>query len=109
MLALRVTVPGPAGVGLLELVEAAVRAGHPDVAARVLEQFSSRPRTCNPPWALGLATRSRALTSTGPVAEEHHHEAIELLRDSGADIRGFYRRDGAATGASLMARNPPSG
>ena len=33
-------------------------------------------------WALGLAARSRALTSTGPAAEEQYREAIERLAKS---------------------------
>ncbi|WP_214407537.1 helix-turn-helix transcriptional regulator, partial [Pseudonocardia lacus] len=45
-----------------------------------LEQLDMRARASGSRWALGLAARSRALVSTGPTAEEHYHEAIELLR-----------------------------
>jgi DNA-binding CsgD family transcriptional regulator len=63
-----------------ELVEAASRAGHPERAADALDQLSSRALASGTPWGLGLAARSRALVSTGRVAEEHHREAIERLR-----------------------------
>ncbi|WP_110851919.1 ATP-binding protein [Georgenia satyanarayanai] len=66
-------------VALPELVEAASRAGQPDRAAVALERLSVRARASGTEWALGLAARSRALTSTGPAAEEHYREAIERL------------------------------
>ncbi|WP_440070023.1 AAA family ATPase [Streptosporangium sp. OZ121] len=68
--------------GLPELIEASVRAGEPARAALALEQFSSRADACGTSWALGLAARSRALTSTGPDAEKHYREAIERLDKS---------------------------
>lgn len=68
-------------LALPELVEAAVRAGRPERAAAALEQLGTRARASGTPWALGLETRSRALVSTGPVAEEHYREAIERLRN----------------------------
>lgn len=66
-------------VALPELVEAASRAGQPERAAVALEQLSARAHASGTEWALGLAARSRALTSTGPTAEEHYREAIERL------------------------------
>ncbi|MEV4715344.1 AAA family ATPase [Micromonospora sp. NPDC049374] len=68
--------------GLPELIEASVRAGDPARAALALEQFTSLADACGTSWALGLAARSRALTSTGPEAEEHYREAIERLGKS---------------------------
>ena len=44
-------------------------------------ELSSRAHASGTAWALGLAARSRALTSTGPVAEGHYREAIEQLRN----------------------------
>jgi DNA-binding CsgD family transcriptional regulator len=44
-----------------------------------MELLRSRARASGTQWALGLAARSRALTSTGPAAEEHYREAIERL------------------------------
>ena len=64
---------------LSELVEAAVRAGRPERAATALEELSARAHASGTPWALGLAARARALTSTGPVAEEHYRTAVEHL------------------------------
>lgn len=67
-------------LALPELIEAASRAGQPERAALALEQLSSRARASGTDFALGLAARSRALTSAGPAAEEHYREAIERLR-----------------------------
>ena len=73
---------GLSNIALPELVEAAVRAGQPDVAASAMEEFTSRAGACSTAWALGLAARSRALTSVGPDAEQHYREAIERLGQS---------------------------
>jgi DNA-binding CsgD family transcriptional regulator len=73
-------------LGLPELIEASVRVGDPESAARALERFSSRARASGTAWALGLEARSRALTITGPAAEEFYLEAIAHL--SGSRIAG---------------------
>jgi DNA-binding CsgD family transcriptional regulator len=67
---------------LPELVEAAIRAGEPARAAAALERLSSRARASGTPWALGLEAGSRALTTTGPAAEDLYREAIEQLTKS---------------------------
>ncbi|GAA3223955.1 LuxR family transcriptional regulator [Pseudonocardia petroleophila] len=64
---------------LPELVEAAARAGQPERAEAGCRQLDIRARAGGTPWALGLAARSRALVGTGPAAEQHYREAIELL------------------------------
>ncbi|AWB94110.1 ATP-binding protein [Aeromicrobium chenweiae] len=64
---------------LPELVEAASRAGDLERAAGALEELSSRARASGTEFALGLAARSRALTTVGPDAEVHYCEAIERL------------------------------
>lgn len=66
-------------VALPELVEAAARAGQPEHADAALDRLTSRANASGTQWALGMAARSRALTSTGPDAEAHYREAIERL------------------------------
>lgn len=65
---------------LHELVEAAIRAGDTESACRAMEELSMRARAGGTEWALGVAARSRALTSTGGQAEELYREAIERLQ-----------------------------
>ena len=62
-----------------ELIEAASRAGQPGRAADALEALASRAQASGTEWALGLAARSRALTTGGAAAEPHYREAIERL------------------------------
>ena len=66
---------------LHELVEAATRAGDPETACHAMEELSMRARASGTEWALGVAARSRALTSTGVTAEELYREAIERLQN----------------------------
>lgn len=63
-----------------ELIEAAWRTGEPERAAAALEQLGSRARAARTPWALGMAARSQALTSTGSSAEAQFREAIAHLQ-----------------------------
>jgi DNA-binding CsgD family transcriptional regulator/tetratricopeptide (TPR) repeat protein len=70
------------GVGawaLVELIEAAARAGRPDEAAAALERLSGRARHSGTNWALGMERRSQALLSEGRIAEDLYVEAIERL------------------------------
>ncbi|WAP50952.1 LuxR C-terminal-related transcriptional regulator [Arthrobacter sp. ATA002] len=62
-----------------EFIEAACRSGRQESAAEALEQLTTRALASGTPWGLGLAARSRALTSTGPEAEENYREAIKQL------------------------------
>jgi DNA-binding CsgD family transcriptional regulator len=64
---------------LSELVEAAARAGEPELALAALEQFSERTRLSGADWGLGVEARSRALLSDGLSAEDLYREAIERL------------------------------
>jgi DNA-binding CsgD family transcriptional regulator len=73
--------PPHTNLGLPELIEAAARAGKLERATTAVDELSRRARAAGTPWALGLAARSRALTSTGPAAEAHYREAIDLLGD----------------------------
>jgi DNA-binding CsgD family transcriptional regulator len=70
---------GYGGTSLLELVEAATRAGKPEVAAAALPLLEERTRAAGTDWALGILARSRALTAPGGDAEAHYREAIERL------------------------------
>nr|WP_202980495.1 LuxR family transcriptional regulator [Microbacterium caowuchunii] len=69
-------------VALPELIEASVRTGEPERAAVALEELSARARASDTSWARGLEARSRALTVTGPGAEDHYREATARLDDS---------------------------
>jgi len=65
--------------GLVELIEAAVRSGAPELAAdayRRLLEMAERTRT---DWGLGITARSRALLTDGDSAEAFHRDAIERL------------------------------
>jgi DNA-binding CsgD family transcriptional regulator len=70
---------GYAGRALAELVEAAMRAGHPEVAFAALEQLEERTAAAGTYWALGVQARSQALVSEGDVAEAQYRQAIERL------------------------------
>jgi DNA-binding CsgD family transcriptional regulator len=65
--------------GSAELIEAAVRSGNPEPAARALGQLSETARTGGTDWALGVEARSRALMIEGEAAEPLYLEAIERL------------------------------
>ena len=69
-------VPGWAAA---ELVEAAVRSGHDDVAADALRRLAERTTPSGTDWARGVEARSRALLSDGDAAERLYLESIELL------------------------------
>jgi DNA-binding NarL/FixJ family response regulator len=63
---------------LPERIEAAVRTGDQELAARALRQFEST--VCEESdWGLGLVARCRALVSDDGAAEQHYVEAIDRL------------------------------
>jgi DNA-binding CsgD family transcriptional regulator len=64
---------------LPELIEAAVRSGHPERAAGPLRELSEISRASGTEWALGIESRSRALLNEGEAAERLYREAIERL------------------------------
>jgi DNA-binding CsgD family transcriptional regulator len=64
---------------LPELVEAAVRAGDPELARDALERLAESTQPARTDFALGIEARSRALVSDAAAAEELHREAIERL------------------------------
>lgn len=65
--------------GLVELIEAAVRSGSPELATDALAQLSEATRASGTDWALGVEARSRALVSEGDTAERLYREAIDRL------------------------------
>jgi DNA-binding CsgD family transcriptional regulator len=67
------------GASLPELVEAATRAGLPEIAAAALLRLEERTRAAGTDWALGVLARSRALVSDGEDADGLYREAIERL------------------------------
>jgi RNA polymerase sigma factor (sigma-70 family) len=65
--------------GMAELIEAAVRAGTPELAADTHRRLVETTRASGTDWALGIATRSRALLVEGQRAEDLYVEAINRL------------------------------
>jgi DNA-binding CsgD family transcriptional regulator len=73
---------GLAGVPIVllsELIEAAVRSGHPDRAAGPLVYYAQIARAVDTEWALGTYARSAAMLTEGAEAERLYQEAIERL------------------------------
>jgi DNA-binding CsgD family transcriptional regulator len=65
--------------GLTELIEAAVRCGDAELAARTLDHLSAMARASGTEWVSGLEARSRALLAEGDTAETLYREAIDRL------------------------------
>lgn len=70
--------------GLPNLVEAATRAGEPDVAEQALHDLGIRARAAGGPLALGIHARSAALVASDGDAEALYRAAIEQLARSSA-------------------------
>jgi DNA-binding CsgD family transcriptional regulator len=64
---------------LVELIEAAVRSGNPELAADALGRLTQTTAASGTDWALGIEARSRALLTEGQAAETLYREAIERL------------------------------
>jgi DNA-binding CsgD family transcriptional regulator len=64
---------------MVELIEAAVRAGTPELAVETHRRLLEMTRASGTDWALGLEARSRALLSEGDVAENLYREALTRL------------------------------
>jgi DNA-binding CsgD family transcriptional regulator len=65
--------------GLAELIESAVRAGTPDLAANAFQRLTAKAQACQTSWALGIEARSRALLSQDDDAEPAFRAAITHL------------------------------
>jgi DNA-binding CsgD family transcriptional regulator len=70
---------GPLNWGLVELIEAAVRAGTPELAADSRSRLAEMTKVSGTDWALGVAARSEALLVEDQRAEELYLEAIDRL------------------------------
>jgi DNA-binding CsgD family transcriptional regulator len=66
-------------LALVELTEAAVRSGKPELAADALARLSKATAASGTDWPLGVEARSRALLAEGEAAETLYREAIERL------------------------------
>jgi ATP/maltotriose-dependent transcriptional regulator MalT len=89
--------------GMIELIESAARTGRTDLAAETLQRLTTKAQACRTDWALGLEARSRALLSTGDVAEHSFREAIGHL--SRARVAGELARAYLLYGEWLRREN----
>ena len=64
---------------MAELIEAAVRAGSPEVVGDAHRRLVSMTHASGTDWAAGIASRSEALLAEGPPAEDLYVEAIDRL------------------------------
>jgi DNA-binding CsgD family transcriptional regulator len=78
--------PAITGYTLVETVEAAARCNNVAIAADALATLVARAEASESDTALGLAARSRALTTDGPVAESEYRKAITYLEKSPAAV-----------------------
>jgi ATP/maltotriose-dependent transcriptional regulator MalT len=62
-----------------ELIEAAARTGHADVAAGALQRLTETTQPSGNDLALGVEARCRALLSDGETADRLYQEAIDRL------------------------------
>ena len=65
--------------GMVELIEATVRAGTPELAVDARSRLAEMARVSGTDWALGIAARSEALFAEDERAEELYVEAVERL------------------------------
>ncbi|MGW6278378.1 LuxR C-terminal-related transcriptional regulator [Kribbella sp. NPDC055071] len=69
----------PSNWHLAELIEAAVRAGTPELAADAHHRLVAMTEASGTDWALGIAARCQALLTDGKHAEAFYVEAIQRL------------------------------
>ena len=75
---------GPAPSALVELIEAAARAGSPEGGTDAMQRLAESTSVSDTEWALGMEARSRALLSEGETADRLYREAIDRLGRSRA-------------------------
>jgi DNA-binding CsgD family transcriptional regulator len=71
------------GWALVELVEAAARAGEADVARDAFHRLAEMTTPSGTDWGLGVQARSQALLSAGDEAERLYLEALDRLARAG--------------------------
>ncbi|MGW3853007.1 LuxR C-terminal-related transcriptional regulator, partial [Streptomyces fagopyri] len=64
---------------LAELIEAALRTGHRDLADEALRELCRTTRHCSSDWAAGIEAHCRALTADGADADDLYRAALERL------------------------------
>jgi DNA-binding CsgD family transcriptional regulator len=74
-------------VGFPNMIEAAVRSGHLDVARQAFAEYSARASTMGTPLSYGMRARTEALLTEDSSAASLYEEAIELLASSRADLQ----------------------
>src|SRR5262249_58354075 len=98
--------PLPATFAAPDLVEAAVRAGHPGAAPDAVARLERWATATAVPWGLALVATCRGLLSDGDTAEGHFARALEL---HAAASRPFDRaRTQLACGQALRRARRPS-
>ncbi len=70
---------GLATWSMVELIEAAARAGQPGRATEALARLAEYTSAAGTDWALGIEARSRALLDDGELADRLYREAIQRL------------------------------
>jgi DNA-binding CsgD family transcriptional regulator len=70
---------GTATWGMIELVEAAVRAGRPELASDARSRLTNMASASGTDWARGIAARSEALFADDEQAERLYLEAVDRL------------------------------
>ena len=88
---------------MAELIEAAVRAGSPEVAADTHQRLVSMTRASGTNWALGVASRSGALLVEGPQAEDLYVEANDRLGRTGSRSTSRVPASCMASGCDVSA------
>lgn len=77
---------------LSELVEAAVRAGEPAVAAEAREQLSEQTAAAGTSWASGVQALADALAGPQARAEERYRQAVDQLSTTETAVEGYRAR-----------------
>ncbi|MGJ6969515.1 helix-turn-helix transcriptional regulator [Streptosporangium sp. G11] len=101
------------GLALRELVEAAVRADAPDVAAQAFIALQAGTQAAGTDWGIGTEHLCAALITQGEKADEHYRTALETMgrSEAGGDLaraRLLYgewlRREGRRSDARRVLR-----